>query len=114
MAAQQHAWEMTHHNYDAATVFSHQPLNPTPPVGAAEHKDLYWISGVLPKVMQFGATVIAMHNPEDLVAHVFQDMNMTHAHFNWDIMDEIDANDISSSHWVFGRYEDTYSKIFVF
>ncbi len=113
MAGQQHVWEMTHDIYEAGTVFTHQPLNPEPPTRAADHDDKYWIAGVLPRVLQFGVTVIAMYNPEDLVEFVFRKMNMTHAHFKWDTMDEVDDQSLNTTHWVFGRDGNAYSKHFM-
>ncbi len=96
---------MTHDIDNSGTVFSHQPLDASPP----DHNDAYWVSGVIPRVLQFGSTVIAMHNPEDLVEFAFRNMNMTHAHFKWDIMDEVN-DDLQASHWIFARQGDTYSK----
>ncbi len=36
-------------------------------------------------------------------------LNMTHAHFDQDGMDEVDNQITESGGWIFGRYNDFYS-----
>ena len=108
MAGQQHVWQMTHDIDNAGTVFSHQPLIPDP--DNLGHNGKYWQSGAMPRVLQFGTTVIAMHNPHDMLTFVF-DLNMTHVHFNKAAMDEV-VDDLSQSGWIFGRDGDTYMALF--
>ena len=48
----------------------------------------YWEGGILPKIGQFGATLISLYNPEVLNSVVFA-LNMTHAHLR---VDEVQRN----------------------
>jgi hypothetical protein len=43
----------------------------------------YWEGGILPKIGQFGSTLISLYNPEVLNTVVFG-VNMTHAHLRVD------------------------------
>jgi hypothetical protein len=43
----------------------------------------YWEGGILPKIGQFGSTLISLYNPEVLNTVIFG-VNMTHAHLRVD------------------------------
>jgi hypothetical protein len=47
------------------------------------HRESYWEGGILPKIGQFGSTLISLYNPEVLNTVVFG-VNMTHAHLRVD------------------------------
>ncbi len=50
-------------------------------------RESYWEGGILPKIGQFGSTLISLYNPEVLNTVVFG-VNMTHAHLR---LDEVGA-----------------------
>ena len=50
----------------------------------------YWEGGILPKIGQFGSTLISLYNPEVLNSVVFG-VNMTHAHLR---VDEVETTPI--------------------
>ena len=104
MAGQQHIWQMTHDIDNAGTIFTHQPLVPDP--DNLGHNGKYWQSGAIPRMLQFGTTVVAMHNPHDILDAIFN-LNMTHAHFNTAAMDVWD-DELNTSGWIFGMDGETY------
>lgn len=60
LAGQQQPWQITYDIDTGGTVFVTQPMCDNP------RATYYWWSGILPKLAQFGATTIAIFNPDDL------------------------------------------------
>ena len=63
---------------------------------------------MLPKVLQFGTTVLSLHNPDALPITVFR-LDMTHAHLRTSLYDEV-LNEIGSGGWIFARQGSSYGR----
>lgn len=90
------------------------------------------MGGILPKVAQFGTTLISLHNPEVLTTlgkklisftvkegeftmtffYLFKafGLKQTHAHMFAPGFDEIEDT-LQSAGWIYGRQGDSYSKL---
>ncbi|XP_023329813.1 uncharacterized protein LOC111702378 [Eurytemora carolleeae] len=101
MAGQQQAWQATLDYYRNGTIFSVQPTQ----------EDM-WVGGILPKVGQFGSTLISMYSPEVLATAVFG-IKTTHAHFRQDAFDEYHVHMAEEGFgWLVGRQDDAFVALY--